>query len=89
MPNAAITIDRLQSLQVALEFAPQIAFDFDLVVRNRVDDVVQLLRFQTFRAQIGIDICLLQNPLRCGRPDPVNVRERGFDAFVCWNFNSE
>jgi len=34
MSDPAITIDRLQTLEVALHFTTQIAFDRDLVARN-------------------------------------------------------
>ena len=89
MPNAAITIDRLQTLQIALHFAPQIAFDRQLVVRDRVNDFVELLRRQIFRAQIRIDVRLLEDPLRGARPDAVNIGQRRFDAFIGRNFNSQ
>ena len=64
MPNPAITIDRLQTLEVALHFTAQIAFDRDLVGRDRVNDFVELLRGKIFRAQIRIDIGLIENALR-------------------------
>ena len=63
VPDAAITIDRLEPLQVALHFAAQIALDLDLVARDRVNDFVDLLRRQILRAQIRIDVRLLENPL--------------------------
>ena len=89
MPNAAITIDRLKPLQIALEFTAEVALDRDLVVRDRVNDLVDLLRTQLVGAQVGIDVRLFQN-LACGaEADSVNIGQRRFDAFVCWNFNSE
>jgi hypothetical protein len=88
MPNATITIDRLQTFQVALYVAAQVTFNFDFVVRNRVNDFVQLLRRKVFRAQIGVDIGLLQNAPGGGKADSVNVRQRCFDAFVRRNLNS-
>ena len=44
MADATITIDRLQTLEIALHFAPEIALDRQLVVRDRLDDFVDLLR---------------------------------------------
>jgi hypothetical protein len=41
MPNPAIRIDRLQTLEVALHFTAQIAFNRDLVARNRMNDYEQ------------------------------------------------
>ena len=40
--NAAITIDRLEPLQIPLQFTAQIAFDQRLVPSDRMDDVVIL-----------------------------------------------
>ena len=89
MTLSAITIDRLQPFQISLNVAPQIAFDFDFVVRDRVNDLVDLLRSQLIGAQIGIDIRLLQNFPGGAKSDAVNIGQRRFDAFVRWDFNSE
>ena len=89
MPNSAVRIDGLQPLQVALHLAAKIAFNRDFVVRDRVNDFIQLLRRQILRAQVWIDIGLLEDALRRAQTDSVDVSERGFNAFVCWNFNSE
>ena len=75
MPDAAITIDRLQTLQIALHFAAQIAFDRQLAVRDRLDDFVDLLRRKILGAQIGIDVGLLENPFGGARADPVDVSQ--------------
>jgi hypothetical protein len=48
-----------------------------------------LLRSQILRAQIGVDVRLLQNSPGGAKPDPVNVGQGRFDAFIRWNFNSE
>jgi hypothetical protein len=66
----------------------QIALDLDLVVRDRVDDFIQLLRGKIFRADISVDIRLLENAPRSAKADSVDIRQRYLDAFVCWNFNS-
>jgi hypothetical protein len=86
--DAAIRIDRLQTFQVTLHVATQISFNLDFVIRDRVNDFVQLLRRKIFRAQVGIDIRLFQNPPSCGKADSIDVGERRFDAFFCWNFDS-
>src|SRR5882762_4078518 len=38
MPNPAVTIDRLQTFEVALHFTAQIAFNRDLVGRDRMNN---------------------------------------------------
>jgi hypothetical protein len=88
MPNSAITINCLQTFQVTLHVATQIAFNLDFVVRDRVNDFVQLLRRKIFRAQVGIDIRLFENPPSCGKADSIDIGERRLDAFFCWNFDS-
>ena len=89
MPDAAIRIDRLETFQISLHFAAQIAFNLDLVVRDCVNDLVQLLRRKVFCAQIRIDIGLLENAFGCAESNPLNVSERDLDAFLRWNFNSK
>ena len=89
MTDAAIGINRLQTLQISLHVAAEIAFDLDFVVRDRVNDFVQLLRGKILRAQVRIDIGLLENALGRAQADPINVGERRFDAFLRWDFNSE
>ena len=70
MPNSAIPIDRLESLQIALQFAAKIAFDQHLVAGDRMDDLVDLLRRQLPGAQVRIDIRLLENALEVLGPIP-------------------
>ena len=56
--DASIRIDRLQTFQVTLHVATEIAFNLELVVRNGVNDFVQLLRGKIFRANVGsIFVC--------------------------------
>ena len=88
MPDPAITVDRLEPLQITLRFPAEIAFDRDLVVRDRVDDLIQLLRCKIFRPDVWVDIRLLEDTSRGTKTDPVDIRQRYLDAFVCWNFNS-
>ena len=89
MADAAVGINRLEPFQIALYVATQIALDFELVVRYRVNDLVQLLRRKIFGADIWIDIRLLENAPRSAKTDSINVRQRDLDAFLRGNFNSE
>lgn len=75
MPDAAVAIDRLEALKVTLHFPPQIAFDRNLVVRDGVDDLVDLLRAEVFRPQVGVDVGLFENAFRGRGADSVNVGE--------------
>jgi len=38
MPDTAVTVDRLQTLEVGLEFPAKITLDDDIQIVNRVDD---------------------------------------------------
>jgi hypothetical protein len=88
MPYTAITINCLQTLQVALHFAAEIAFDLQLAVRDRLDNFVDLLRSKILGAQIRIDVGLLENAFGRARADPIDVGQRRFDPFIGWNFDS-
>ena len=88
MPDATIAIDGLKTFQIALQFPPQIALNFNLIIGDRVDDLVQLLGREFLGPQIWIDVGLLKNAPGNGRSDSINVSERRFDAFLRWNFDS-
>jgi hypothetical protein len=86
---AAVTIDGLQPFQISLNVATPFALDFDFVGRDRLNDLIDLLRTQFIGPQIGIDVGLLQNLARGAEANPVNIGQGRLDAFVRWNFNSE
>jgi hypothetical protein len=73
---------------MTLHVAAQIAFNLDLVVRDCVNDFVQLLRRKIFRAQVWVDVGLLENAPGCAKADPVDIGKGRLDAFVRWNFDS-
>ncbi len=89
MPDAAVAIDRLEPLQVALEFPAKVAFDRDIERADRVDDGVDLLGSEILRTDVGVDIGDFENALRIARADAVDIRKRGFDAFVTGDFYSK
>ena len=88
MANPAIAIDRLETLEVGLKFPAKIAFDGKLAGGDRLNDLAELFRAQIFRADVGIDIDLLEDALRGARANAIDIRERRFDTFVAWNFNA-
>jgi hypothetical protein len=89
MTDAAVTIDRLEPLEILLQFAAQIAFDHILVFGDDLDDPVELLIAQALGANIGADFSLFEDQLRPGRANAVNVREGGFNPFVTGNIDTE
>lgn len=70
MPDAAIRVDCLQTFQVTLDLATQIAFDLDLVVRDRVNDFVQLLRRKVFARKFGSILVCSRMRLAVAKPMP-------------------
>ena len=89
MPYTAIAVDGLEPLQVGLKFATQITLDRQLTRRDRLNDMIQLLGRQVFSAELRIHVRLLQNLLRGGRSDTVNIRKRCDNSFVARDFNSK
>ena len=88
MANAAVAVDRLETLQVCLNFTAQIALDGQLARGDRLNDVIQLLRRQILRAHVRFDVRLFEDLLRGARTNSVNVGQRRVDTFVAGNFNS-
>lgn len=88
MTNAPVAIDRLQTLEIRLQFAAQVALDRQFASRDCLDDLVELLAAQIFRAQIGINVGLVEDLFSGARANAVNVGKRRFDALVAGNFNA-
>ena len=66
MADAAVTIDRLEALEIALDIAAQIALDQQAAAGDGVDDRVELLDAQILGADVGIDVGGLEDLLRGG-----------------------
>ena len=75
MTDAAITIDRLQAFQITLHVAAQITLDFDFIVRDRVNNLIQLLRGEILGPDVWIDIGLLEDVPRRVKTDSVDIRQ--------------
>ncbi len=88
MTDAPVAIDRLQTLEIRLQFATQIALDRQLASRDRLDDLVELLAAQVFRTKIRINVGLVKDLFSGARTNAVYVRKRCFDALVAGNFNT-
>ena len=82
MTDAAITIDRLEAFQVTLHVASQVAFNLNLVVRDGVNDFVQLLRRKVLRANVRVDVRLLENASGRAKANSVDLSKRRFDSIV-------
>ena len=86
MANSPIAVDRLESLQIALKFPTEVAFDQNLVRGDRLDDVIQLFRRKALRANIGVDIRLLEDFFREARSDSIDIWKGRFDSLITWDF---
>jgi hypothetical protein len=89
MPDAAITFDALQSLQVHADFAPQIAFDDVFPILDRVHDLRKLLFGQVLGSNAGIDVGAGQDILGVAWTNAINVTQGDVDAFVRRNLYSD
>src|SRR6266536_5509503 len=73
VPDAAITLDALETLEVHADFAAEIALDDVFPILNRVNDLGQLLFAEILRADGGVDFGLGQDIFRVAWADAVNV----------------
>ncbi len=89
MAYSTITLDRLQTLQVLLDFPAQIPFHGNPAFIDGVGDRRKLLVGQFARPDARIDSRPPENLVTGRQTDTVNKTERRFDAFFIGNFNSE
>lgn len=73
---------------MTLQFAAEITLNRELAGGNGLDDMIDLFRSQIFRADIEVNIRLLENLASSAQPDSIDIRERRFDAFIAGDFYS-
>src|SRR5207237_1144573 len=81
VPQAAVTADVHQTLDVHLRALAQIALDLALAFDDRAD-APQLLLVQIAHARIGVHARRFEDRVRARAPDAVNVRQTDLDALV-------
>ena len=89
MADTTVAVDRLKAFKIALNFAAEVAFDRNFIRVDRNDDGVELFGREILRADVGIDVGLLENFFRVAGSQSVNIRQGGFDAFVAGNVYSK
>ena len=89
MADAAVAVNGLKALKIALHLAAEVAFYEHLLRIDRVNNGIQLLRRQVLGADIRVDIGDLKDPLGIAWANSVDIRKRSFDALVARNFYSE
>src|SRR6266446_5809703 len=89
VPDAAITLDALEPLQVHADLAAQIAFDDVFPVLDGMNDLGKLLLRQVLGADRRLDIGSGQDVLRVAWANAVNVAHRDVNAFVGRYFYSD
>jgi hypothetical protein len=73
MPDAAITFDALQPLEIHADLTAQVAFDDVSTFLNCMDDLRKLLLGQILRADRGINVRPLKDFPGVDRTDAINV----------------
>ena len=89
MAQAAITVDGLKTLEVALDVTAKIALDEHLLRGDGGDDCAYLFWAELPGPDVRVDVGLLQDPLGGLGADSVNVIERGFDTLFAGDFYAE
>ena len=89
MTNATVAIDRLQTLHVHLELTSKVTFDHDFLALDHSSDRGHLIGSQFSSSKGGINVRLIEDFLRCYRPNSVNVWKRSLDTLVVGNVYAE
>src|SRR5260221_13724288 len=89
MPDAPVTLDALQPLQIHAQLAAKIALNHILPVLDRVDYLRHLLLIQVLGPDARINLGLFQDDLRVDRADAVNITKRDVDSLSAGNFHSD
>jgi hypothetical protein len=87
MPRATVALNVDQALDVHLDVFAQIAFDVSFIF-DHLTDAVDLFFAQVLDLLEGVNICLLQNPLRARVADPVDISERDPSLLVAGQIDS-
>jgi hypothetical protein len=86
MPETAIAAENHQSFDRLLYVAPQVALDFEVLVEHLADTYL-LISGQLVAIAPQVNLCLLQNLLRCGMANAVDIGERDFHTLVSGQFD--
>jgi hypothetical protein len=89
MPDATVTVDRLETLQICGVVTPQITLNHPLVISDHMQDFVELLFGEILGARIGVEPDLLNNQIGPLRSDAVDVTERERDFLFRGYFDAE
>ena len=84
MSYTAVAAYFLQSLDVHLDFAFQIAFDHDVVVVDVLTNLVYFLIGQIPNSCIGIDTCISENLVGRNSTDTIDIGKSDFHSFLIW-----
>src|SRR6185295_15055676 len=89
VPHAAITLDRLQPLEIHADLAAQITFDYVFTILDRVDDLRELLFGQILRPNARIDLGLLEHDFGVARADAIDITQRDINPLIRRHFHSD
>ena len=87
--DATIAIDRLEAFEVRGDFAAKVTFEHPFVLRDDVENLVELLLREILRSHIGIEPDFFHELIGTGGPDPVDVTEGIRDFLLRGNIDAE
>lgn len=88
MADAAIAVDRGESLELRLALAAEISLHHDLLSLDDLCDFHELILAELSGADIRIDAGVLQDAARQGAADAEHVCERSFNALLVGDFDA-
>jgi hypothetical protein len=89
VPDATVTIDRLETFQICGVVTPQITLNHPLMIGDHMQDFVELLFGEILGAGIGVEPDLLDDQIGPLRTDAVDVTERERDFLFRGYFDAE
>jgi hypothetical protein len=89
MTDAAVATNGLKALQVAGEFTTEVALDHPFVLRDNVENLIELLLRKGFSAGIRMDAGFGDHLISTDRTDAVDVTEGIRDFLLRGNFYTE
>lgn len=89
MADTAVAVNRLQPLQIGLNFPAKIPFDENFRAIDGLNDGIELLRAEVFGPGVGINSGEFQHLLGVAGAHAVDVGQRSFDALFAGDVDSE
>jgi len=89
MANATVTIDRLEPLQICGKLASKITLNHPLMLRDNVENLVQIFFGQILSTDVRIDTGFLDDLVGTERSDAINIAKGVTNFLFGRDFNAE